>query len=355
MLREHLPEFAQLPNSLQEQCCTHVLSYLFRIITFKEMRKRVLHLVGMKDANFTAFRNSLLVNGYLLKHVKLWLFYCYRTGLSQHNRDNRFVQSEIERRRREFGVASCDRRLLSLIDAKTESALRKAAQEFKALKPESFDKVILEITKEIKVWVRKFVYRKMAFIMRSQSLDVEDLEYELVSKGIQGLFQIYPRIHSKEHATNFTKRVIHNHGINLINRYTHKKRARVLQNTDKTFYSNTVSFDAVQNILEAQENMRVEEDRDLEIDVRNVYEHAPGKFKKLLILLQGASDMDFTRWLRRHGKVKDGESNDDLQERSDPWDYIRLALEFLKINVDRGLRYICELRRIFMPYKEAVA
>lgn len=98
-----------------------------------------------------------------------------------------------------------------------------------------------ELLLELKPFIGKFISKKMAFLIKSYGLTRHDLEHELVLKGLQSLYQHYPFFESEKHVINVMKRSIHNHGIDIIYKYTRKKNNR-LENKDGVFSQRNIDI-----------------------------------------------------------------------------------------------------------------
>lgn len=347
ILSDNVLGYSELTGIAQRRCCSAVIGYLFRAKNLRALVQTLSNETGQRQS----IKVAVFQNGYLLKNVKLWLFYCYRHKIASNSI---FLGEEAAVAASKFEILSEDIVLLDIIDQETDKVLRRYARKYKALTLEKLDATLVRIFQEIRTWCHKFIFRKLRFVMTSQSMTVHDIEYELIGKGIQGLMQMYPLVESFLHAVNIIKRTLHNHGINIITSYTHQKRARVLKGADSTFYSNTVSYDAIQSVVDATNSEFIEGPRndDLKMDVENLCKKLPHKKRYCVRLLSGYECPLFTDWLRSLGKIRNNAgSNAELQERLPALDYMRLIFEYLKVPFEKGMAFIRRLKDLFDPYR----
>lgn len=348
ILSDNVEGYAELTVVAQRRCCSAVIGYLFRARNLRSL----VQVLSNETCQKQSVKVSVFQNGYLLKNVKLWLFYCYRHKIATNNI---FLGEEAARASLKFEIRPEDIVLMDILDQETDRTLRQYAKKYKALTLEKLDATLVRIFQEIRTWCHKFIFRKLRFVMTSQSMTVHDIEYELIGKGIQGLMQMYPLVESFLHAVNIIKRTLHNHGINIITSYTHQKRARVLRGADETFYSNTVSYDAIQSVVTAASNELIEDPKnnDLKIDVEKLCERLPHKKRYCVRLLSGYECPLFTDWLRSIGKVRALASNTDLQERIPAVEYMKLIFEYLKVPFEKGMAFINRLKELLNPYRHS--
>jgi hypothetical protein len=146
------------------------------------------------------------------------------------------------------------------------------------------------------------------------------------------------------HATNIVKRVIHNQGINMIHHYTTQKMGRLLQDQKGAFSAKVVGLDEANlNVLAAPEQRS-----DLAVDLTRMMPTFKPKQQRFVELLCGAYCSDFTKWLTEQGyKI---ETNEELLDRLKIKQYMELALRYLDVPIDVGMRFIERLRKVLSPY-----
>lgn len=310
------------------------IMYLFRGFNYKSFGTRLAKLSGTKP-NVRAITDSISKNGSTIKSVKLWMFYVIKHKLSY---------KESLALARKWDVSLRDVRAFKNISKPTLAYIRKLARKYVALTLEKFDVNTVAIINETKVWLGKFVSRKLRFIVQSQGLDRRDLEHELVFKGIQGLMMMYPCVDSYLHATNVVKRVIHNQGINMIHHYTSQKIGRLQVDGAGAFHSKVLSLnDAQLNVIVGSEG-----NNDMRIELSRLLSKYTGKRKRFIELLCGDYSKAFTNFLIQAGyKV---ETNEELLDKLKTNDYVKLALRYLNVNIKAGHKFLQELREHFTPY-----
>ena len=310
------------------------LMYMFRGYNYRTYGARVAKLSGVKP-NVRAITEAMSRNGNVVKNLKIWVFYVVKHKLD--------YKASLKLAR-QWDVPLCDVRAFGRVNRATLTHLRKLARKFAALTLEKFDSNIVSIINETKTWMGKFVSRKLRFVIQSQGMHRNDIEHELVFKGIQGLLMMYPCVETYLHATNVVKRVIHNQGINMIHHYTTQKVGRLQVDGAGAFHSKVISLDEAQlNTIAAPETSN-----DLKIELNRALTKYSGKRRRLIELICGAYCPEFTAFLTNTGyKV---ETNEELLDRLAGKDYIALALKHLNVSIKAGQKFLRELREQFGPY-----
>jgi len=357
MLIHHFPSYLRIPLSWQRRAVTAVLLYLFRGIKSRELTRRLEDLLG-EGISVREFRAELGVQGYILKNIKTWLYYSY-----VHNAY--WTRQQATRTSQEFEVKSRDTELARYL--KRSKDLRRAlppyTDRYKALPLRGINAATERVVKEVDIYTRKFVTKKMRFLARSYGIDLEDLVMDLLLRGIQSLLLMYPCVDSRLHSTNIAKRSIHNHGVNLILKHTSKSRNNLIRNDDGTFSSLKVSLDMLRDSLRVVESddflvstltgsQQSFRDRAFTIEdaltARSLLAGYGGKKRRFLELLTGTHDARFTDWLQEKKMVRKGVTNEQYFERllgcGRLHRYIRYCLRSLDVPQRTGLAFLQELR-----------
>jgi hypothetical protein len=312
------------------------VTYLFRGYNYRSLGSRLTKLAGFRP-NVRAITEQLAASGYVIKNYKLWLFYVVKNKLDQ--KEGLAIGTK-------WGVNRADMLAFRHIDRTALAQLRRLAVKYPALTLEAFDKHTVSILHGIKRWNAMFTNKKLRFIATSQNIAMTDLQSDLACYGIQGLMNMYPCVDSKLHAINIVKRVMHNQGINMIHHYTSQKIGRLLKDEKGAFSARVVGLDDIQmNYLEYDTG-----NVDLRADVGRVFSRYTGRKLRFLELLAGAYCDEFTNWLATNGhKVS---TNESLHEKLKKDSYIKLCLDFLNVSVEKGMRFVEQLREQFAPYKQ---
>jgi hypothetical protein len=101
-----------------------------------------------------------------------------------------------------------------------------------------------ETMQKLEGWIMRFARRKLRFISTSQNLELHDIIAELHHKATCA-FYLYTPWQSIVHRENTVKRVIHNHGMALIDDNTRPENNRLQWNPYTNKYENLIITDAV--------------------------------------------------------------------------------------------------------------
>lgn len=313
------------------------LLYIFRGLNYRTFGAKVSKLTDTKP-NVRAITDALSKSGEVIKNLKVWVFYVVK---------HKIEYKASMKLARQWGVPLKDVHAFSRVNRTALAYLRKLGRKYGALSLEKLDSNIVSIINETKTWLGKFVSRKLRFVIQSQGLHRNDIEHELVYKGIQGLLMMYPCVDTYLHATNVVKRVIHNQGINMIHHYTTQKAGRLTKDGAGAFHSKVISLDEAQlNVISAPES-----NSDLRIELSRVLDKYQGKRRKFIELLCGAYCPTFTTWLVKDAGYKI-ETNEELLDRLQSKDYIKLALQHLGISLTSGKTFLETLKTQFAIYVE---
>ncbi len=312
--------------------------YLFRGLNYKAFAARLqkLCVVGHKP-NIRAITEAIAQNGSVLRNLKVWIFYVVKNRV-----DYRKANTLAE----QWSIPAQDVLEFSNINRTTLAYLRKLSRQFKALTLERLDQSVVTIVHDIRDWLGKFVSRKLRFVIQSQGLHRHDVENELLYKGVQGLYAMYPCVQTSLHAKNVVKRVIHNQGINMIHHFTTQKVGRLLRDATGTFSARVIALDGAQLANAVAPNTT----SDLALDLARSMRGFKPKQRSFVELLCGAYSKEFTDWLVSVGGYS-VDTNEELLDRLKPKRYIDLALRWLGIDAEAGARFLQHLQTLFTPYR----
>lgn len=319
------------------KCCSIILDYMFRCLSSEGMKAELESRLKPKSAYaFRDFQDDLSDSGYLYKNVKLWLFYLLK------NRVKRLTLTDAHK----FEVQTHDFVLFDLINYRTRNTIKGWGKSYKSLTLRKMDSHLNRMAADptLQTWVSKFVYRKLRFIADSQSMELTDLERELWLKGMSGLFMLYPRIENLIHATNIIKRVMHNHGMNMIKQYTHAKRSRLQRNADGTFSSVNIDFALLD--LETDDTTDLS---DIQMDVHKVVKSVDGKEKSLLHILCGIG-IEENRFYEYLNSIGIKSEPDTLIKRIGLWGFLKHAAQFLTMTFNGAVRFVKSLQYQLREY-----
>ncbi len=355
LLMQFFPTYLRSLYPNQKDVVCVVLLFIFRCINTKEFTSRMLDFLD-DPASLRRFQSKLIVDGYILKNIKLWLYHFYITD--NLSKDYAYASSK------KFGVNKNDVDLGIFVkqDEELRSALYSYKDKYEAESLTSFDHNVSRIIKEVDIYTRKFIVKKMKFLMQSHGLLLDDLVMELTISGIQGLFMMYPCIKSPLHSTNIFKRVVHNSGINLIVKHTTKSRSVLSRDVDGNFSSRILPLSMVYethtykltdvNIMTIQGDYGSFLGNSFSLDdllsIQNILNEYTGHKKTFLYLLTGEYDLFFTKWLHTNRKIQRNVTNDQYYDKLVQQDqlslYTRLSLQYLGVSYQQGIDFIKELQ-----------
>lgn len=339
-----------------------LLSNLFRRMSYKQLMAQAKALFGNFD--YKAMWKAVTADGYFIKHVKCWLFFCAKRSL----RGQQAIAAA-----RGFGILSRDYVLRQYVTAGLREHLMALADKYPALSIKTMDQAVVTIYNEIRDWLGKFVYRKMRFVYQSQGLTAHDMQMEVFAKGVQALYQMYPRVESRLHALNIVKSAAHNFGINMIKAATTGSRSRLTKEADNTFSSRVISIhdlpESVGAALVAEEQR---ETKDAWVDIQQLfmrlgnpislhhllYENAAASQlsleQRLFALLCGFDDKEFTKWLQDQRKLRTpGKTCSDYLDNLDTDKALTLACSFLQMPMKCGREVLDNWRAHLSAYAPA--
>lgn len=299
------------------------------------------------------FRNDLK-SGYLLKNVKLWLWYTISNKLSPAK--CREIMPEFKVNKEDFALAK------ALMRSEYIDDITKMSEEFKCHKLEHFDKIIVNILQTVDSdgYVQKYVKRKLRFITFDGSTTLDDLCMELKVDGLFGMLMQYPRVQGLEHFTNIYKGAVQRFGINLIKHHTTNSRSTLVRESDGTFSQRKLSMDASDSDFlkttlatsdidnpAAMSGVVSEVSWEDKLSVRQLMSTATTrKQQRFLSLLSGNYCKKFSAWLTDEGVKPDNDELFDRCLKSDKIsEYIEHCSAYLNISTYRAHRYLNKLRQ----------
>lgn len=297
---------------------------VFRILFQDSYALNDLHDFGRKHQIDTkTFARNLRSNGPLLKNAKLFLMYPQPTALA-------------------FGLSVKTARALTVLHkTRIGVVIRKLRNRYTVYDLEEFEKLLARTacSPSLQTSISKFVYKKMAFLIKSYGVSQHDLEADLLCEGLYALFRAYPRWENDLHASNICKTAIHNRGINLIKEHTSTSRNRLVKSGEgfeslSLYFSAFDTEEGVASLMSPSiETLSAVEDA---YSVRQLLNTLPPRKKLFVSLLLGEFNSDFSKFL--------GEDNSDLCERSSIDSTLTKVCAYFGISKEKGQRVLTSLR-----------
>jgi hypothetical protein len=222
----------------------------------------------------------------------------------------------------------------------------KKLSEKSILSKHELDKLILECIDECRVYTRKFINKKLTFLIKTKTHSLNGIYTDLMIEGIQALLFTYPRFKCDLHAVNIMKATIANAGKNYIETHTRKKRNMYSDSHTIKFTSLFDENEDIANKLYCDSNgllVTETECSDLEDMVSDITSKYSGRKAKIIHLLSGVYDEKFSKYLNEKTVTK--HSNDIYFEHASMDKYIKHIFMYLDYPVEKGNLFLEKLRR----------
>ena len=258
----------------------------------------------------------------------------------------------------EIGVAECDfPRILKIwsefseLRAHVKSVVKSIPADMRyLLEVTNIEKYFNGIHARIFKYIKFRTYNKLRFVIKSSNYEPSDLHSEIFLKVVQAFYHLLPLRLSEVHTVNYLKRAANNCALNIIESETTQKRGRLVNtgldsSSSRTFSLLVVSENQMALNPEGKdtsyENLFCDDGHinkfELEFSVSEVlsrYKKLTKKYR-LLCILMGAEDTEFTAFLKARKLCVDGEDNHDVQLRTTVQKFNKLLSEFLHVREDK--------------------
>jgi hypothetical protein len=166
-----------------------LLSFLFKRLSATNFNRMLRFEMNCEREHVEEIRNWMNSDGYLLQHLKPYLFRCFKLGIN--NREDCIEQAKS------FKVKKKDYRIVRMVFLDKMKELLNPLLRYKALSFEAYQEAMTEIPTLLTKYARKFCNKKMRFIFQNQhyGLDLDDIESHVKMRGMQnvgGTNESYP-------------------------------------------------------------------------------------------------------------------------------------------------------------------
>ncbi len=349
-----IPQYADLGTEVRKSLYRRTLGYAFRLIPYQQYAD---HLRSLNDDNTpTEVREwvklNVSFNGYVMKHIKHWLYHSVFYDLSP------------EKLAEEFQIPDCDIRLASLVSGALSAGLYDCASKYDCLDLHDTDKLIERVWVRNRPFTMRFCWAKLRFVCNQQGYTLEEVADELMTEGMRALLHAWPRYPSELYCDNLFKRTIHNCGINLIDKMTSDKHARLVADGNG-FRSLNLHLDAAMLGVDTSQDVGLtvdmcgtsgttQEQLELKISLDYMLKNRPGfrgPRQQQLIRTLGYYVPEFTQWLREHRYVSWDEDNEHLRERTNLNWYTGLAAQWLEVEQHKVWHLVRQLQASLFEYR----
>lgn len=276
----------------------------------------------------------------------------------------------------EYAIPVVDaRRIFELWEADRafRVALKKFVKPFPASTSSQWDEAAIESVFEAMYprLRRQAIYlarRKLRFVVDSNNLEYDDIVNPLMSHVWGRYMQAMPTIKSPEHLLNAMRVAITNEVNNMCDKYTTQKSGRLVglgkdsNNQHRTMLL-VVSENQLPGFDEGDQSKFYDSlgstnpyhSLDMELSVKKVLNSrscsSSPKKQRLLSILMGAYDAEFTKWLHAKGHAHRNEENEEVQDRLPPQVYNRLVARHLKVAPEKAQRFLRSVGKQLAPDK----
>jgi hypothetical protein len=143
--------------------------------------------------------------------------------------------------------------------------LLRAVKDWPLMMPNDVRDNCEETMSKLDEWTRKFVGRKLSFVVKYNGTNHTDLRNDLYRAGVEAYYRLTPMV-VPAHRENSVKRAIHNEGMDIINHFTSKKRAGISQTNPGEYITKISSLYTKEN----KEYLNRQIDLDWDIDYLQV-------------------------------------------------------------------------------------
>ena len=223
-----------LPEKKRIQLTGTLFLYIFRGNKQEEIRE----LLDKQDIpfDFLTWRRSLHQNGVLLRDAKIWM-YGVACGESY-----RFSDFDLTRADRVFMAYAQQYRPL---EQRLKLLCKEEQRDPLGLK--AFDQYAGEVlaSEDLQTYVRKYLRRKMGFLVASYNVSFDELESDLMSWAHYALLKSYPRFDDVGHGLAIAKTTVKRRGVNLMKTLTSQRNNSLITREDGKCERTSVSMSTI--------------------------------------------------------------------------------------------------------------
>jgi hypothetical protein len=192
-------------------------------------------------------------------------------------------------------------------------------------------------SKELQVWMGKFISRKLIFLTRSYGLKRSDIEGQLLHSGMFALRKQYPIYETELHALNICKTAMHNTGMGIIEYWTRDKRNALLEENG-SFQAVHVPYESLSHLSVAPEHAD-----ELRVNLQCLVGLAPKlkpKARKFIETAAGLHDEGFSIYI--------GLDNVDAAYRWDYARYMQSLRDYMDVTTQQTTNLLSSLRKALL-------
>lgn len=305
--------YPELDKNELRGICQKTLAYLLKTADDNRSRQAstdlsnaMKHIGGHKIPSTREYRRDIYANGYVIKNLKLWLWWIASKGLKP--RDSYYCMGDFGIKRKDWPLAK-----LTMTDKRLRARLRKMSRTYEAHTLEQFDSMVHKAVAAADNAIRSYAYNKLRFLEMTRFITNDDLLSELRYHAVLGLTRQYPKIESEEYARNLAGLCARNGGNSVIKEHTKDGNKFLTQNQDSTWDGLILSYDndmhdavPMTDFLDPQEERSAASDVDVQdrlaaLNADLLVSRYTGKKRTFVTLMLGIENQGFSEYLAEFG------------------------------------------------------
>lgn len=276
-----------LKSQLMEKA---ILGYVLNVYDFNEFYHTVKDFISWKHAQDI---KQKCFESYEFLKLKIAIYKIIEDNLNRKS-DIKLYFKKAELNKSDYLIYE-DLRSMEELYLKCKKKARKIEMDIEI--PNNVRKNCNELMGNIDGYIKRFVNAKHHFIVKSQGISAEDISNDLRLRAVSTYYHVYP-FKPSDAMIGMVKRAIHNHGINLIEYYTTKKRGRIINiEGSGVFESNIHSLDISDDngsaIIDTLDSGFTYESIMINTSISNIMKNSKSKERKIMKLLLRCNSKSF--------------------------------------------------------------
>lgn len=210
-------------------------------------------------------------------------------------------------------------------------------------------------------YIKYITYKKLDFLVRSTNQTPADFHGELLEKVVQAFYGQIPIMKDEAYLVNYLNRAAHNHMVNIIKSETTLKRGRLVRagvdrnglpryellctaENQRTTISSDFEQTGDYSDVDTGNDMNYFE---LQFSISEIMGKLEQRSKKhrMMMILMGQDDKEFTDWLRTSKLASRVEDNADVQARVSVTEFNKFVSAFLHVSETKTNVFLLKLRK----------
>jgi len=241
--------------------------------------------------------------------------------------------------------------------------LYKEARRMNRVRPLSEEvavEVFNRVYPQILSYIKFISYSKLRFVAKSSNCELGDLHSELTLKVAQAFYKLLPSDKTESYITNYLKRVVHNHAMNIIQSNTTKRSGRLVNLgvdcNDTPIFSLVVASENQLNVSSVGDEQvsyeHLGSDNQMEkfelsfsvVQLLDKYKSRERKYRFLMILT-GMRDEPFTEWLILTKKCRPTSTNVEVQMDTSSDQFLEWLCSYMHIGQSKANVFLLKVKK----------